>query len=91
MRKWGIEVSDPEATFKKIDLNKGGSLLFDEFSHWILQDMIMPAEAAYNKVDIEFECTNAKPSILTTGYSLPYKTTLTPNRTPNSNPNSVHP
>ena len=33
---WGVAVSDPVAEFAKIDLDKGGQVLFDEFAHWAL-------------------------------------------------------
>jgi len=31
VEKWGLKVSDPEATFKKMDSNGGGVVLFEEF------------------------------------------------------------
>ncbi|EPY36402.1 flagellar calcium-binding protein [Angomonas deanei] len=34
LREWGIELSDPEAEFKKIDSNGSGSITFDEFADW---------------------------------------------------------
>jgi Ca2+-binding EF-hand superfamily protein len=37
MEKWGVKVSDPEKTFKEIDKNGGGSILFDEFCHWAIK------------------------------------------------------
>jgi Ca2+-binding EF-hand superfamily protein len=37
MEKWGVKVSDPEATFKEIDKNGGGQILFDEFCHWAIK------------------------------------------------------
>lgn len=36
MKRWGVLVTDPEAEFKKIDVNNGGTLLFDEFSHYCI-------------------------------------------------------
>lgn len=36
MKKWGVLITDPEAEFKKIDVNNGGTLLFDEFSHYCI-------------------------------------------------------
>ena len=37
LASWGVPVADPAEEFKKIDTNKGGYLLFDEFSAWALQ------------------------------------------------------
>jgi Ca2+-binding EF-hand superfamily protein len=37
MEKWGVKVDDPEKTFKEIDQNGGGSILFDEFCHWAIK------------------------------------------------------
>ena len=31
MKKWGLKIDNPEAEFKKIDNNKSGSIMFDEF------------------------------------------------------------
>lgn len=36
MKKWGVNIKDPKTEFNKIDVNKGGSLLFDEFSHYCI-------------------------------------------------------
>ena len=36
MKKGGMKVSDPAKEFKKIDVNGGGSILFDEFSHYCI-------------------------------------------------------
>ena len=36
MKRWGVLVNDPVAEFKKIDVNNGGTLLFDEFSHYCI-------------------------------------------------------
>lgn len=36
MKKWGVVVKDPVKEFQKIDVNNGGSLLFDEFSHYCI-------------------------------------------------------
>lgn len=33
---WGIEIDDPEKTFKEIDTNGGGKILFDEFAAWVI-------------------------------------------------------
>jgi Ca2+-binding EF-hand superfamily protein len=35
--KWGVKVTEPEKTFKEIDTNGGGVILFDEFSHWAIK------------------------------------------------------
>lgn len=32
--KWGVKIYDPDATFKVIDSNGGGWVLFDEFCIW---------------------------------------------------------
>mmetsp|Transcript_60757 Transcript_60757/g.51444 ORF Transcript_60757/g.51444 Transcript_60757/m.51444 type:complete len:82 (+) Transcript_60757:436-681(+) len=33
---WGIEVEDTELTFRQIDTNNGGFILFDEFADWVI-------------------------------------------------------
>jgi hypothetical protein len=38
-----LKVEDPAATFKAIDADGGGMILFDEFAHWAIQ----------NKLDLE--------------------------------------
>jgi len=38
LKEWGIEVSDAEASFKQIDLNGGGQILFNEFAAWALKN-----------------------------------------------------
>eukprot|EP00906_Rhabdomonas_costata_P028096 RCo039866 len=37
LRTLGIDIADPKAAFAQIDANHGGSILFDEFSHWALE------------------------------------------------------
>ena len=37
MAKWGIKITNPEEEFNKIDKNKGGSIMFDEFSEYAIQ------------------------------------------------------
>ncbi len=32
--KWGLAISDADATFKEIDVDGGGVVLFDEFADW---------------------------------------------------------
>ena len=34
---WGIKVTDPDASFREIDTNGGGVILFDEFADWALR------------------------------------------------------
>jgi len=34
LEKWGVKIMDPEASFKEIDGNGGGKILFDEFVKW---------------------------------------------------------
>lgn len=34
LNKWGAKITNPEATFKKIDVNGGGTILFEEFAHF---------------------------------------------------------
>ena len=36
LAKWGVEIADPEKSFKEIDTNGGGQVLFDEFVEWAL-------------------------------------------------------
>jgi len=43
IEKWGIIISDPEASFNEIDTDGGGQVLFDEFCQW----------AAAHNLDIE--------------------------------------
>ena len=31
LEKWGVQVTDPEQTFRTIDTDNTGTLLFDEF------------------------------------------------------------
>ena len=37
MEKWGIKITNPQEEFNKIDKNKGGSIMFDEFSEYAIQ------------------------------------------------------
>lgn len=37
MKKWGIEVTNPAATFKEIDRDNGGMILFIEFCEWAIK------------------------------------------------------
>ena len=37
VESWGIKVADPQAEFNKIDKNKGGKVLFDEFCDWAIR------------------------------------------------------
>jgi Ca2+-binding EF-hand superfamily protein len=36
LKKWGVLVTDVNAEFDNIDTNKGGEILFDEFSHYCI-------------------------------------------------------
>lgn len=45
LRRWGLDVKDAKATFEEIDVHKEGSVLFDEFAGWAIQ----------NKLDLEDE------------------------------------
>ena len=40
MAKWGLKITNPEKTFKEIDHNGGGILLFDEFSEFAIQQSL---------------------------------------------------
>lgn len=40
MEKWGVKIQDPQRTFKEIDLNGGGVILFDEFCHWAIKNSL---------------------------------------------------
>ena len=37
MQKWGVSIVNPEAEFKKIDINNGGFILFDEFADYCIK------------------------------------------------------
>ena len=37
MQKWGINITNPEAEFKKIDLKKSGFLLFFDFADYCIR------------------------------------------------------
>ena len=37
IQKWGVKVDDPSATFKEIDANGGGQVLFAEFVDWAMK------------------------------------------------------
>ena len=37
LEKWNIDMSNPEAQFKKADSDGKGMVLFSEFSHWAIQ------------------------------------------------------
>ena len=37
MEKWGVKIDNPEAEFNKIDKNKGGSIMFDEFAEYAIK------------------------------------------------------
>lgn len=40
LEKWGVRVNDPDATFKEIDVNGGGMILFDEFAEWAIKKQL---------------------------------------------------
>ncbi|KAL2628861.1 hypothetical protein R1flu_013547 [Riccia fluitans] len=40
LKAWGLDVTDPEAAFNKVDTNHGGSVLFAEFADWALKSKI---------------------------------------------------
>ena len=37
MKNWGLNLDNPEATFKQIDKNGAGFILFDEFSEYAIK------------------------------------------------------
>lgn len=37
MEKWGVKIDDPQQEFKRIDVNGGGSLTFDEFCSYAIK------------------------------------------------------
>lgn len=37
LKKWGVKCDSWENEFKRIDINGGGSLLFDEFAEWAIK------------------------------------------------------
>lgn len=41
MQQWGVDISNPDGVFQEMDKNKGGSVLFDEFSEWILEQHLL--------------------------------------------------
>jgi len=36
LARWGIKITDAQASFKEIDTNGGGIVLFDEFVDWAM-------------------------------------------------------
>jgi Ca2+-binding EF-hand superfamily protein len=36
LEKWGIKIDDPESEFNKIDNNKGGVIMFEEFCNYAI-------------------------------------------------------
>lgn len=38
LETWGVKVTNPDATFKVIDKDGGGMLLFDEFADWAIKN-----------------------------------------------------
>jgi Ca2+-binding EF-hand superfamily protein len=40
MNRWNIKITDPVHTFKEIDTNGGGVILFDEFVRWAIKKNI---------------------------------------------------
>ena len=36
LESWGIDMTNPQETWKEVDRNKGGKLLFDEFCDWAI-------------------------------------------------------
>lgn len=37
MENWGVKISDPAKSFKEIDTNGGGIILFDELAKWAIK------------------------------------------------------
>lgn len=37
LSKWGIDIRNPEMEFRKIDVNNGGYILFDEFTDYCIR------------------------------------------------------
>lgn len=35
--KWGIKIQNPDLTFKQIDKDGGGMILFNEFCQWAIK------------------------------------------------------
>merc|ERR1712050_408960 len=48
LREWGAKIKDPATTFKEIDRNGGGQILFDEFCEWAIQQKLALEEADDN-------------------------------------------
>jgi hypothetical protein len=65
MAKWGLKITNPEKTFKEIDDNGGGILLFDEFSEFCIESSLDldddKDEEDYNDADELLEKDLAKP------------------------------
>jgi len=40
IQKWGVEVADPVAAFREIDVNGQGMILFDEFANWAISNSL---------------------------------------------------
>ena len=40
IEKWVGKIDDPEATFREIDTNSGGKILFIEFCEWAIKKQL---------------------------------------------------
>jgi len=37
LKEWGLQIEDPAAAYKEMDVGGGGNASFDEFAHWALK------------------------------------------------------
>lgn len=40
LESWGVKITDAQAEFNKIDTNKGGVIMFDEFCEWAIKKQL---------------------------------------------------
>ena len=66
LKRWGIEMSNPQALWNECDANGGGAVLFDEFCDWaIKQSLKLPEndEKISNSKSARGESRSRDPSV----------------------------
>jgi hypothetical protein len=48
LKTWGLNVTDVDATFREIDTDKGGVVLFDEFADWAIKKQLKLVEDPFD-------------------------------------------